>query len=123
LEQEARMLMLTWYIWKKLYHNLYVIFNIYDNVVSLYNFSLYVIIRVYGHFGPSFGQFLVRHCFYALSFEQMLWGRQQALPHLINKSIAMFNALSLEPPQKNSRTKKAHTQHTKQGKHASQRRH
>jgi hypothetical protein len=35
---------------------LYVIFNIYDNIVSPYNFSLYATIRVYGRFGP--GQFL-----------------------------------------------------------------
>jgi hypothetical protein len=42
----------------------------------------------------------------------MLWGRQQALPHLINKSIATSNALFLEPPQKNSRTKKAHAHNT-----------
>jgi hypothetical protein len=33
------------------HHNLYVIFNIYDNVVSPYNFSLYATIRVYGRFG------------------------------------------------------------------------
>jgi hypothetical protein len=58
LEQEALMLMLTWYIWKELHHNLYVIFNIYDNVVSPYNFSLYATIRVYDRFGPSLGQFL-----------------------------------------------------------------
>jgi hypothetical protein len=38
LEQEALMLMLTLYIWKELHHRLYVILNIYDNVVSLYNF-------------------------------------------------------------------------------------
>jgi hypothetical protein len=37
---------------------LYVIFNIYDNVVSTYNFSLYATIRVYGRFGPGLGQFL-----------------------------------------------------------------
>jgi hypothetical protein len=37
---------------------LYDIFNIYDNVVSLYNFSLYTTIRVYGHFGPGLDQFL-----------------------------------------------------------------
>jgi hypothetical protein len=37
---------------------LYVIFNIYDNVVLPYNFTLYAIIRVYGRFGPGLGQFL-----------------------------------------------------------------
>jgi hypothetical protein len=58
LEQEALMLMLTWYISKELHHNLYVIFNIYDNVDSPYNFSLYVTIKVYGRFGPGLGQFL-----------------------------------------------------------------
>jgi hypothetical protein len=58
LEQEALILMLTWYIWKKLHHNLYVIFNIYDNVVSPYNFYLYATIRVYGRFGPGLDQFL-----------------------------------------------------------------
>jgi hypothetical protein len=57
LKQEALMLMLTWYIWKELHHNLYVIFNIYDNVVSPYNF-LYTTIRVYGRFGSSLDQFL-----------------------------------------------------------------
>jgi hypothetical protein len=37
---------------------LYVIFNIYDNIVSPYNFSLYATIRVYGRFGPGLSQFL-----------------------------------------------------------------
>lgn len=58
LEQEALMLMLKWYIWKELHHNLYAIFSIYDNIVSSYNFSLYATIRVYGRFGPGLGQFL-----------------------------------------------------------------
>jgi hypothetical protein len=37
---------------------LYVIFNIYDIIVSPYNFSLYATIRVYGRFGPGLSQFL-----------------------------------------------------------------
>jgi hypothetical protein len=52
------MLMLTLYIWNELHHSLYVIFNIYDNVVSLYNFSLYATIRVYGRFDLGLSQFL-----------------------------------------------------------------
>jgi hypothetical protein len=58
LEKDALMLMLIWYIWKEIHHNLYVIFNIYDNIVSPYNFSLYATIRVYGRFGPGLSQFL-----------------------------------------------------------------
>jgi hypothetical protein len=58
LEQETLMLMLTLYIWKELHHSLYVIFNIYDIVVSPYNFCLYATIRVYGRFGPGLSQFL-----------------------------------------------------------------
>jgi hypothetical protein len=37
---------------------LYVIFNIYDNIISPFNFSLYATIRVYGCFGPGLSQFL-----------------------------------------------------------------
>jgi hypothetical protein len=40
------MLMLTLYIWKELYHKLYVIFNIYDNVISSYNF-FYMLLAYY----------------------------------------------------------------------------
>jgi hypothetical protein len=58
LEQETLMFMLTLYIWKELHHSLYVIFNIYENDVSPYNFSLYATIRVYGRFGPGLSQFL-----------------------------------------------------------------
>jgi hypothetical protein len=58
LEQDKLMLTLIWYIWKELHHNLYVIFNIYDIIVSPYNFSLYATIRVYGRFDPGLSQFL-----------------------------------------------------------------
>jgi hypothetical protein len=37
---------------------LYVIFNIYDNIVLPYNFSLYATVRVYGRFGSGLGKFL-----------------------------------------------------------------
>ena len=57
---------------------MYVIFNIYDNVVSSYNFSLYATIRVYGRFGPGLGQFL---------------GPPLSVSHVMSRTILNMKAL------------------------------